>query len=179
MSEQREPEEKTPPSRRPEAEASADPEQETSTGGATAPDGTPSELPPPEEFEALDEEEAIVEEAAERPATGASRAREERDRSQSLFLYAAMALGVLLVFGWIGATTLWQMRRDLSGLGSQMEALRAETLRTETVRSRATLYRIQADLEALRETLPADLGEEVQEAQTILGQISERLSSNP
>lgn len=128
--------------------------------------------PTPEDAAALAEEQRTVDAAALVPAAGtpAPRAR-EADRTVAL---AVVALVLFLLLGWLGGTAVWQLRRDLAALEARLEASEGRASRSEQIQARAALLRVQADLEALRQSLPADAAEDVAQAESLLRQVAER-----
>ncbi|GAB4256225.1 MAG: hypothetical protein Kow0092_02110 [Deferrisomatales bacterium] len=128
---------------------------------------------PPEEIQAVAEEEAVIEEAASRPAAGTRARRDETDR---LFLFAILALAVVLFLGWIGGTAIWQLRRDLAAVEGSMAGLESRAQRFELRQSRAGLLRVRADLEVLQATLPERWSREVARADQILAEVADALA---
>jgi len=137
----------------------------------------PAGCPTPEDLAAVAEEGRTVEAAAELPAAGAPSLRGRGpDRS---FVFGALGLALLLAFGWLGGTAVWQLRRDLRALEGRLAGAQERASRVESHQARAALLRVRADLEALRQTLPADLAGEVTRADAILGEVADRVSSSP
>lgn len=134
-------------------------------------------VPIPEDSAALEEEQRTVEAAALVPATGnpAPRAR-EADRTVVL---GVVALVLFLLLGWLGGTAVWQLRRDLGALEARVGASEGRAARNEQIQARAALLRVQADLEALRQSLPADAAEDVLRAESLLRQVGERQAAEP
>ncbi|GAB6063220.1 hypothetical protein [Deferrisoma palaeochoriense] len=122
---------------------------------------------------ALADREA-VEEAAAGPAAGAPpRPREsERDRA---FLGMVVLAAVVLVFLWIGGTALWGMRRQMGALEARLGSLEAGLAAEARTRNRAAVGRILADLEALRQSLPADQADRLEDASRALRDVASDL----
>ncbi|MBE0618821.1 MAG: hypothetical protein IH608_13010, partial [Proteobacteria bacterium] len=79
------------------------------------------------------------------PAAGSvAHGRQEGDRA---FLYGALGLALLLVFGWLGGTAVWQLRRDLRTLEGRLAGAQAHVARVESLQARAALLRVRADLD--------------------------------
>jgi len=113
-----------------------------------------------------------VDAAALMPAAGTPvpRAR-EADRT---VVVGAVALVVLLLLGALGGTAVWQLRRDVAALEARLAASEGRAARSEQIQARAALLRVQADLEVLRQSLPAEAAEDVARAESLLRQVGER-----
>ena len=109
------------------------------------------------------------------PARGAL-PRGDRDR---FFLFGTVLLAILLLLGWVGATAVWQVRRDLGVLRSDLERQHQRMGAWEGIQSRSALARVRGELAVLSTSLPQELRSEVEEADRLLQRVSERLSAEP
>ncbi len=109
-------------------------------------------------------------------SAGAAPPRGDRDR---FFLFGTVLLGLLLLLGWVGATVVWQVRRDLGVLRSDLERQHQRMGAWEGVQSRAALARVRGELAVLSTSLPEELRAEVEEADRLLQRVSERLTAEP
>jgi hypothetical protein len=140
-----------------------------SEGAATAPpDGDRGAVP--------DEAPAEEKRVSTPLSAGGAPPRGDRDR---FFLFGTALLGILLLLGWVGATAVWQVRRDLGVLRSDLERQHQRMGAWEGVQSRAALARVRGELAVLRTSLPEQLRADVEEADRLLQRVSERLTAEP
>ncbi len=141
-----------------------------------APEGA-VEASPDGDPEAVPDDAPAGEEPAPTPVSaGGAPPSPDRDR---FFLFGTVLLGILLLLGWVGATAVWQVRRDLGALRADLEVQHQRMGAWEGVQSRAALARVRGELAALRTSLPEELRSEVEEADRLLQRVSERLSAEP
>ncbi len=121
---------------------------------------------------------APAEEEEARPPASAKHVSPRSDRDR-FFLFGTVLLGLLLLLGWVGATALWQVRRDLGVLRSDLERQHRRLGAWEGVQSRAALARVRGELAALGASLPEELRADVEQADRLLLSVSERLAAEP
>ncbi len=128
----------------------------------------------PDDVAAASADREAVEEAVASPAAGAPSPRRETERDR-VFLGMVVLAAVVLVFLWIGGTALWGMRRQMGALEARLGALEAGLAAEARTRNRAAAGRILADLEALRQSLPADQARRLEEASRALRAVASDL----
>ncbi|MBI5442867.1 MAG: hypothetical protein HY900_16840 [Deltaproteobacteria bacterium] len=127
--------------------------------------------PSPEGAAVEPEGEPSAPASEERPAQAAKRDSFLAERNW--LPLAALAAFVLVLI--IGAAALWQTRSELAATRSELAGLKASARRTELLLARSGVVRARADLEGVRELLPADLSAEVERADGILAGVADRL----
>lgn len=110
----------------------------------------------------------------EAPAPPAAALREKPDERR-LYLIAAGAAAFLLLLTLV---LFWQSRREVGALRDELAVVRLQARRSEVLQQQATLLRVRADLQGLRQTLPPDLAVEVDKADGALAGLSDRLRAS-
>lgn len=88
---------------------------------------------------------------------------------------AAVVVVLVLFFGVL----LGKARHDLDALRGELVALRGELHRSQAIHDRGAVLRMRADIQTLRQTLPADLSADVEAADAALRRVDERLRAMP
>ena len=144
--------------------------------GSNAAADEPLARPDEPDDSALEEEAPGLGSAEEgRPGQTPSPAKpadNEKKDERRLYVVAACVAGALLL---VTLLLFWQSRRDVAALRDQVATLSLQARRSELLQQQAALLRVRADLQGLRQTLPADLALEVDKADGVLAGVADRL----
>lgn len=144
--------------------------------GHPAPEGAVEDSPDADRDAVPDDAPAEEEPVPTAVPVGGALPRGDRDR---FFLFGTVLLAILLLLGWVGATAVWQVRRDLGVLRSDLERQHQRMGAWEGIQSRSALARVRGELAVLGTSLPEELRSEVEEADRLLQRVSERLAAEP